>query len=67
MPPRFKVLWFGRQLAIIYAETADSAIAKLLEERGYTYLTAEVLRAERVNIRAALDRICPEEPAGERG
>lgn len=44
----YRILWHGRQLALIRAESPEKAIEKLLSERGYGYLRGGVLTAEEI-------------------
>lgn len=48
---RYRLTWYGRQLAVISAPSAMEAISRLLQERGYGYLTPDVIEAEQLQTR----------------
>lgn len=45
---RYKIEWFGRQLAIVVSRTPEGAIEKLINMRGYTYYTPDCLVATNI-------------------
>jgi hypothetical protein len=52
---RFEITWYGKWLAYVVAIDADMAKRILINTRGYSYYTAEVLEAREISFPVHVD------------